>query len=71
MKRFLIVGVMALSLSGCGNSGQLSDDVAKLKQENEDLKARVTVLEGKVEAITATLPENDTPADDSQSSAAN
>jgi hypothetical protein len=71
MKRLLFVGcaVAVVTLGGCGSQDRLSNEVAALKQENADLKARVSALEGKVEAITASLPDNDLPDDDADSSA--
>lgn len=69
MRRFVMMAAACLALVGCGNQGQVKDDVARLKQENADLKARVTVLEGKVEALTASLPDSDLPSDDPDSPA--
>lgn len=77
MKRSLFPGllvwslVVGLGLSGCESQDRLGTEVAALRQENADLKARVTVLEGKVEAITASLPASDLPDDDATGSAAN
>ena len=64
----LAVGV--LMLTGCGkSSSQMEKEIADLQRQNQDLTARVEALEGKMQAVAASLPDN--ADDDSDSSPSN
>jgi len=62
---FLILAAIGLvSLAGCSGAktSALEQQVADLQAKNAALEARVTQLETQVQAITASLPEDNSAA---------
>ncbi len=64
MNRIVLIGliIIAACLSGCGKSKtDLEAELSASGQETLALKARVDALEGRVQAIEASLPDDEPP----------